>query len=76
MVNRFSRLVAIGQECNVNHLAPKMFVFHFYELVEQTVDQLVKRSIDWSNGQLVSQLIDWLVIQSTGSSTGQVNGQL
>ena len=53
-----------------------MFVFHFYELVEQTVDQLVKRSIDWSNGQLVGQSVDWLVKQSAGSLNGQVNGQL
>ena len=29
---------------NVYCLGPKMYVFHFYELVEQTVNRLVNRS--------------------------------
>ena len=39
----------IGRECNDGCLGLEMYVFHFYEPVEQTIDGLVNRSSKWSS---------------------------
>ena len=54
MIGPCGQMVAIDQECNVDHLGPKRYIFHFYEPIEKTVDRLVNRSSKRSSQWLPS----------------------